>query len=134
MQKKRKNPPAWYTFTNLSANTKHTIPLNRAARRALMKITGDIAMLPAVIKPLTKAERLAKMEQREAERAAAQRKIEESSGIEHSRAVALGISPSTSYSDRDEQGGAEQKEEAQAQEITQHETEASQETLLSRVD
>lgn len=120
MQKKRKNPPAWYTLSNLTNNTTHTIPMNRAARRALMKMTNDIAMMPPVIRPLTKAERLAKIADKEARRAAETRQIEEGSELQHSRVNEVGQVPGSGDSNRHEQSGQTQKE-AQAEEIMQRE-------------
>lgn len=128
MQKKRKNPPAWYTFSNLTTNTSHTIPMNRAARRALKKMTRDVAMLPAVLKPLTKAERIAKIAEKEARRAVEIGQIEKSNQLQHSGVNQLGENSSAGDSNRDEQSG-EVKEEAQAQEVTQH-VDATKETTI----
>lgn len=66
MQKKRRNPPAWYSFSDLTNNKQHTIPMNRAARRALKKLTGDIGLMPPILLPLTKEERLARIKAKEA--------------------------------------------------------------------
>lgn len=61
----RRNKQSWYMLTNLTDNTQRPVPMNRAARRYLRKLTGDVGLMPPILHPLTKEQRLAKIKARE---------------------------------------------------------------------